>query len=280
MFLPSWVIAKEKGLVIGLIPEENIFRQVVKYRPLSSYLKEKLGIEVKFAILSQYGDVINRFVSRNLDGAMFGSFASVLANNKLGIEPLVRPVGLDGSSTVEGYIIVRKDSGIKSIEDLRGKRAVFVDKVTATGYIFPRAYLWENGIRDMEGFFSEYYFTGSHESIVYAVLDRRADVGAVKSRIFKRLIEKDPIIEEEIYILARSQPLPDTTLCIGNDISDDLKARLKGVLINMHNDPKGRDALRSLGASRFIEAKMTDFNNVMILIKKAGITLRSYNYAR
>jgi len=95
MFLPSGVIAQEKSLVIGLIPEENIFRQVVKYRPLSAYLKEKLGIEVKFTILSKYGDVIDRFTSRNLDGAMFGSFSAVLANNKLGIEPLVRPVGSD-----------------------------------------------------------------------------------------------------------------------------------------------------------------------------------------
>ena len=271
---------EREKLLIGLIPEENIFRQVIKHRPLAAYISEKLGIEVKFIILSKYGDIIDRFEQRELDGAFFGIFPAVLAHEKLGVEPLVRPVAMDGSTTSEGYLIVREDSGIKTIKDLTGKRAAFVDRASVTGYIFPVSLLRENGVANIDKYFAEYYFTGSQDSVVYAVLDGRADVGAVKSRIFNRLVQKDPIIKDEVRIIARSLSLPDTTLCLKTGISPELRRRLKELLLAIHQDPRGREVLKSMDALKFVEAGMPDFGNVVTLIKKAGIDLGTYKYER
>ncbi|MDP2167347.1 MAG: phosphate/phosphite/phosphonate ABC transporter substrate-binding protein [Thermodesulfovibrionales bacterium] len=274
---PKYLAANDK-LLIGLIPEENIFKQVEKHRPLEKYLSEKLNMKVKFIILSKYGDIIDRFTSRELDGAFFGIFTAALAHEKLGVVPLARPVGLDGSTTAEGYIIVRNDSGIKTVNDLRGKRAVFVDKATATGYIFTVAYLRERGIKNISGYFREYYFAGSQDSVVYAVLDGRADVGTVKSRIFKKLLDKDPTIKDELRILAKSMSLPDTTLCLKKDIDPDTRQKIKEALLNMHTDPRGKDVLRELEAARFKEAGMEDFKPVVKLLDNAGVNLKTYNY--
>lgn len=276
--LTPLLASAEEEFLIGLIPEENIFRQIKRHRPLAEYLSERLGTNVRFTILSKYGDIVDRFVSRNMDGAFFGIFTSVLAQEKLGVEPLARPVNPDGSTTARGYLIVRKDSGIKTAADIKGKRAVFVDKATATGYLFAVAYLREKGIEDLDGYFSEYYFTGSHDTAVYAVLDGRADVGTVKSRILEKLISKDPLIKDEILVLASSINLPDTTLCVRKDIPEELKQKLKDTLLTMHQDPKGIEVLEKLGDLRFVEAHRADFEVVTELAEKAGIDIKQYSY--
>lgn len=269
----------ENEFLIGLIPEENIFRQIQRHRPLAAYLSEKLGVTVKFTILSRYGDIVDRFTSRDMEGAFFGIFTAALAQEKLGVVPVARPMQMDGSTTARGYMLVRKDSGIMSFAGTRGKRAVFVDRATATGYIFALALLRENGFEGPSKYFSEHFFTGSHDSAVYAVLDGKADVGFAKSRILNKLSAKDPLIKDEIRIVAKSVDLPDTTLCIRRDIPDDFKKRLTDVLISMDKDAKGREVLKALGAQKFVEAKKGEFEAVMGLAGRAGIDLKNYGYS-
>ena len=109
-------------LLIGLIPEHNIFKQLERYDPLIRYLSERTGARIETKILSRYGNIIDNFSSAGLDGAFFGSFTYALAHEKLGVSVLARPVNLDGSSTYHGLIIVRKDSGIRTAAGQRDQR--------------------------------------------------------------------------------------------------------------------------------------------------------------
>ncbi len=261
-------------LLIGLIPEENIFRAMVKYRMLAEYLSGELGIEVRFTILSRYGDIIERFISRDLDGAFFGIYTSALAIEQLGVEPIVRPLKLDGSTTARGYLFTTRDSGIETLADMRGARAAFVDRATATGYIFAIAHLRENGIEDPETYFSDVFFTGSHESTIYAVVDGRAEVGAAKGRILEKLSTRDPVIRDDVLILAESGELPDNTLCISSSVDPIVKRRLKEIFLKLDKDPRGAEVLKALGFRKFVDASAEDFSSVRSLAEKAGVGIR------
>ncbi len=265
-------------ILIGLIPEENIFDQMDRHRPLAAYLSERLGIKVRMTILSRYGDIIDRFTDRRMDGAFFGSFTGVLAMDKLQVEPVARPVNLDGKSTVRSYIFAKKDSGINSAADMKGKRVVFVDKATVTGYLFAIAYLRENRVSDIGRYFKEYSFTGSHGSVIYSVLDNRADIGVVKSKAFNMMIEKDPAIEKELSVIAKSGELPDATLCLRKDLPAEIKFKIREILLNMDKDAKGMEVLRKFEALKFIPAAKEDYQLVFELVKKANIDIRSYRY--
>jgi phosphonate transport system substrate-binding protein len=275
LLFPLHASSEQKELLIGLIPEENIFKQMDRYRPLATYLSEKLGIKVRLTILSKYGDVIDRFASRGMDGAFFEAFTASLAMVKLNLEPIVRPINLDGTSTIKNYIFVRKDSEIRSVKDMKDKIVAFVDRA-ATGYVFAVAFFKENGIRDIDSYFREYYFTGSHDSAVYAVLDNRADIGSAGSRIYQRIIDKDPVVKDELHIITTSKELPDTTLCVRHDLYPELKLKIKEVLLNMDKDPEGAEVLKKFGALRFIGADKADFRPVFDLAKKAGIDIKRY----
>ena len=277
LFVPSKALSQNE-MLIGLIPEENIFNQMERYRPLADYLSGKIGVKVKLTILSRYGSIVDSFVTRKMDGAFFGIFTGVLAMEKLGVEPVARPLNLDGKSTVNSYIFVKKDSGIKTVKDMRGKRIVFVDKLTATGYLFAIAFLREKGVQDIDKYFGEYFFTGSHGSAVYSVLDNRADIGSAKSKVFNRMVEKDPAIKDELNIIAKSDEFPDTTLCIRKDFPAEIKTKIKQVLLNMDRDPEGNEILKKFGALKFIDADKKDFQPFFELAKKAGINIKNYRY--
>jgi len=270
--------AKEPTLLIGLIPEMNIFKQKQRFTLLGEYLSRKTGVKVEFTILSRYGNIIERFSKEKMDGAFFGSFTGALAIQKLGVVPLVRPVNLDDTSSYKGYIFTRKGSGIVTAADMKGKKMAFVDKATTAGYIFPLAYLRQHGITSLKGFFKEYYFTGSHDAAISAVLEKNADIGAAKNSVFDRVRKENSRVNEELVIIAESPWVPSNGLCVRKDLDISLNGKLKDALLNLHTDPEGEAVLKKFGAIRFIETTATDYQPVFQMAEKAGINLRTYNY--
>ncbi|MEK6527513.1 MAG: phosphate/phosphite/phosphonate ABC transporter substrate-binding protein, partial [Nitrospirota bacterium] len=165
---------EEHPLLIGLIPEQNVFKQLERYNPLADYLSKKIGRKIELKVLTRYGNIIDNFVSLGLDGAFFGSFTYTMAHAKLGVEVLARPLSIDGTSTYHGLIFARKDSGIKTAKDMKGKTFAFVDKATTAGYLLPIVYFKKNGIRNYKAYLKETYFTGTHDDAIYDVLNRKA----------------------------------------------------------------------------------------------------------
>jgi phosphonate transport system substrate-binding protein len=268
----------EKPLLIGLIPEQNIFKQVERYEPLADYLSKKCGIPIKLKILTRYGNIVSNFVSLDMDGAFFGSFTYALAHRKLGVEVLARPEGLDGRSTYHGLLFVREDSGIRTISDMKGKRFAFVDKATTAGYLLPLAYFKRHGVKDYKTYFRETYFTGTHEDAIYDVLNRRSDVGVAKNTVFKRISNTDSRITHELVILAKSPEVPENGLAVRKGFDDSLKRRLKEALLNMHNDPSGKDILKDFGARRFIATTNDDYEPVHKYAREINLNLATYDY--
>ena len=268
----------QQELLIGLIPEQNIFRQRERYNLLRTYLSGKLGITVNFTSLSRYGNIIDRFTAERMDAAFFGSFTYGLAHRQLGVEPLARPVNLDGTSTYHGYLFVRRDSGIKKAADMKGKRFAFVEHATTAGYLFPLAFFRSSGIADPQQFLGQTFFAGSHDAAVLAVLNREADIGAAKNTIYEQLTGENPRIEQELIILATSGVVPQNCLAVRKDLDPDLKAELKHALLEMDKDPEGAEVLRKFGARSFVETVDQDYAYLYTLAGQVGIDLKTYNY--
>lgn len=269
---------KREKVLIGLIPELNIFKQKARFRLLGEYLGRKIGVPVQFTILSRYGNILESFEAGKMDGAFFGSFTGALAIERLGVVPLARPVNLDGTSTYHGFLFVRKDSGIRTVEQMRGKRMAFVDRATTAGYLFPLAWLRERGVERPDGFFSDYFFTGSHDAAIAAVLDRKADVGAAKHSVWNRVRLLNARVEKELVILAESRRVPSNGLCVRKDMEPDLREAFRRALLDLEGDPEGTRVLAEFGALRFIQTTAEDYAPVAEMARAVGIDLARYVY--
>ena len=267
-----------KSLVIGLLPEMNVFRQKRRFDALAAYLSQRMGIEVRLTILSIYGNIIDRIKHEAVDGAFLGSFTGALAISQLDVLPLVRPINMDGTSTYYGLIFVRRDSNIRTAADMKGKTLALVEKATTAGYVFPLAWFKQQGIDNFSTYFSEYFFTGSHDGAIDAVLNKTADVGAAKNTVYELIEKTNPRIAEELMVLANSPRVPSNALCVRKGLDQKYVKQLKDLLLNLHLDPGGLEVLRQLGAKRFVETGSEDYLPVFELANEAGIDINSYSY--
>jgi phosphonate transport system substrate-binding protein len=249
-----------------------------RYEPLASYISKRIGVKIKLKVLPRYGNIINNFVIEGMDGAFFGSFTYSMAHAKLGVEVLARPENGEGISSYHGLIIVRKDSLIKTAEDMRGKRFAFVDKATTAGYLLPLAYFKEHVIGNYKSYLKETYFAGTHEDVIYDVLNKKADIGAAKNTVFDRLAKTDERIKKELLILEKSPDVPENGLAVRKDLDNSLKIKLRESLLNMHNDAAGKDVLSKFGARRFIETTDKDYGPVFKYANEIGLNLSVYDY--
>jgi phosphonate transport system substrate-binding protein len=270
--------AQTNSITIGLLPEMNVFMQHQRFLPLSTYLSDNLGIEVKLTILSRYGNIIQRIKEQQIDAAFLGSFTGALAISQLRVEPLARPINMDDTSTYFGQIFVRKDSGIKTVAEMQGKSLALVERATTAGYVFPLAWLKKNGVGDIATYFSAYHFYGSHDATIDAVLVGKADVGAAQNTIYDRMRAANPRIDQELDILASSPRVPSNGLCVRPDIDELHKAKLKDLLLSLHHNPQGLEVLKKLGTKRFVETSREDYQPVLDLAVEAGIDMKNYKY--
>lgn len=263
---------------IGLIPEHNIFDQKKRYEPLLAYLSQQSGVSLQSVILRRYGNIIENFSQQKLDGAFFGSFTGAMAIKTLNVEPLARPQYVNGASTYYGMVFVRKGSNIRTAEDMRNKRMVFVDRATTAGYLLPLSYFKSLGIDDYSSWFSETYFSGTHEDAIYDVLNGLADIGAAKNTVFYRLAESDQRIIEELEILKTSPHVPANGLAMLKDIPEELKQRLLKTMLTMHQNSEGRKILDGLRIERFISTSAEDYQPVLDYAESIGLDLSNYKY--
>jgi phosphonate transport system substrate-binding protein len=266
-------------LLIGLLPEQDIFKQVARYEPLARYLSNQIGAKISLTVVPSYEQILGSFTSQNMDAVFFGGFTYILAHTRLGVEVLARPIGLNGTSTFRGVIFVRKDSKIRSVPDMQGKRFAFVDRGSASGYLLPLAY-FKKGNVNYKTYLKESYFAGTHEDAIYDVLDRKADIGAAKSTELERLSAKDARIKNDLLVLSESSEMPETSLAVRRDLDGSLKEALKAALLSMHTDPEGARILKEFGARQFIETRDSDFEPVYEYARNIGLDLRTWEITR
>ena len=268
----------EKTLSIGLLPEHNIFKQIRRYEPVTNYLAKKTGVQIRLRILTYRDNVIENFQFLKLDGAFFGSFSYVLAHAQLGVTVLARPEYPDGTSSYHGIIFVRKDSGIRTVRQMQGKRLALVARATTAGYLFPSIFLKRAGVRNPAAFFKEIYNAGTHEGTIDDILARKADVGVSKNTVYNRFAADNPRVNRELLILGKSDDVPENALALRQGIEESLKMRLVNALITMHEDSEGAKVLKAFGARRFIVTTDADYRPVATYTRELGIDLTGFKF--
>ncbi len=224
-------------LKFGFTPVLSETEMRAEFEPLMTYLSGALGQKVRLYIAKDYGDLRTQMENGSVDIGSFSPFAYVDAAKGGKIRIIAQSI-IEGSATYRGIIVVRKNRGLKSIADLKGKRFAFVDPKSASGYVYPRAMLIEKRINP-ETFFKETIFAGSHDKVIAAVLEGRVDAGAIYDGALG-VAKRSGIPVESLVTLASSDPIPHDAIAVRIGLDETVAKRIQSALINLDKSGAGR----------------------------------------
>ena len=261
------------GITLALTPSKDPTLLQEAGTALAQELGKRLDLPIKLYVAADYAGVIEALRSQTVDLAFVHPVAYVLANREARARILVKSVR-GGSAFYTARFFVLKDSGLKTVEDLRGKTIAFVDPASTSGYIYPMVFLMKRGLvkgRDPKTFFKDAVFSGAHDAVLNALLRRQVDAAVSYPHAPDTLI-KDPAQREHLTFIAETPPIPNDGACVREGLAPDLVQRLKTALLSL-NDPVGKPILKRLYAvDGLAEAADADFDPVREAVDLLGLT--------
>lgn len=147
-----------------------------RFAHFAELLGKRSKLDVALFEASSYDEVMSAVKSGYVDVAWLAPLPFLALEQKGAVVPLVH-LHRGGSATYRSVIVVRADSTLASIKDLRGRRAAWGERHSASGFVVPRVALARLGL-DPRTAFSEQRVCRSHESLLRAVTMGRSDFGA------------------------------------------------------------------------------------------------------
>ncbi len=159
---------------IGILGGENAQDRLNSNECLRKYTEELLGVPTKLFAPADYNGVMQGLLGGTIDLAWLGpsAYAAVYIENPDAVEPILVKVNTDGSFGYYAIGFARADSGIKSLDDMKGKKFAFGDPNSGSGYLIPRIEIEDAGYSLKPGeFFSDVVFSGGHEQSIVGVVN-------------------------------------------------------------------------------------------------------------
>ncbi|MFA9240465.1 MAG: phosphonate ABC transporter substrate-binding protein [Candidatus Paceibacteria bacterium] len=246
----------------GVIPVAGSTSMKENFGNLTEYLSKKLGIKVELQLAGDYTGVITGMQHKHIDVAYFGPKSYVEAHTRANAEALVMEV--DAESGLPGYkgiIITKKDSGLNTLEDIKGKTWAFTSSQSTSGTLVPMVMFSKTGINPQE-YFSKVLYSGGHEASILSIKAGKVDAASTNDLDYNRGLGK-AWNEKDFNIIWTSDLIPGSPMAARADLPASLKTAIKDAFLS-YNDKDGLDKLKIKG---YVESNDSIYNPVRELIE-------------
>lgn len=265
-------------ITIGLTPggdPEVIKKQALE---LAKDIQSEFNIPVEIYMSTDYSGLTSAMKSKKVDFAFFSSLTFVQAEKDAGAKVLLKKVWSE--PYYFSTIVVRQDSKIKSVNQLKGKKIAFVDKNSTSGYLYPQVMLKKNGMDNSQ--FSEITYSGNHAHSIELLEQKKVDAAAVFTDDEKgnagawTKFAKDKKIKFNTVWL--SEPIPTDPFCVRKDFYESypkLTHSLMFLLIDIFAQNKSTKKYSEvLGAHELMPATSKQYDPVREMVKSLNLEVK------
>ncbi|MFC4667191.1 phosphonate ABC transporter substrate-binding protein [Seohaeicola nanhaiensis] len=277
--------AKITEFNIGLLGGENAQDRLNSNECLRAYAEEALGVPVKLFAPADYNGVIQGLLGGTLDMAWLGSsgYAATYLQNPDAVEPVLVKANLDGSYTYHSIGFARKESGIKSLADVKGKKFGFGDPNSTSGYLIPSIEIPQITGASMEPgkYFGEVVFTGGHEQTIVAVAHGDIDAGVTwadglgnwedgyNSGALRKAVDAGLVNMNDMVEIWKSKPIPEGPVVLKKSLPQDVKVKMTELVQNMINVDKDCTYGMAAGETAGFVPITHDYYETIIEVRRA-----------
>jgi phosphonate transport system substrate-binding protein len=285
--LASGVHAEDlKEFRIGILGGENEADRLRNFQCMVDKLPAAIGVEkVSLFPAADYDGVIQGLLGGTLDYAELGAsgYAKIYLSNPTAVEPILTTVQTDGAKGYYSIMVARKDAGIKTVADLKGKKLGYADPDSTSGYLVPLVTLPEALGAPVDQVVASTGFGGGHENLVLEVLKGTFDAGTTfgsgvgdfkdgyTSGNLRKMVDKGVLNMDDLVEVWKSPLIPNGPVVVRTSMNDDMKTKFKQFMVDLpKSDPACFSAVQGGDFSGFTEVNV-DFYKPIIDARKATI---------
>ena len=263
---------EKNPIVMSFVPSGDTQEIIASGDKLAEMMSEKTGLVIKAEVGTDFAATREAMGAGKAHIGWLNTFNYVLASEKYDIDVGLVTVRF-GSNSYKGQINVHVDSGIDSLDDLKGKVMCWVDPNSTSGYIIPRIMLMANGV-DPDSDFSKSIEAGSHNNVVTQVYNGECDAGATYADARGSIEEDVPDVKDKVVVLAETTDIPNDSVSFAKDLPADLRAKIVASLLEIAGTEEGVEALESLySIAGLQEADDSFYDGFRADLSKAGIDI-------
>jgi serine/threonine-protein kinase len=270
-YVETVVVDTQKPIRFGITPALGVDAARMQGDRIATWLKKRFDREVRPVIVGDYQSLVDAICEGEVDFAWMPPVSFVRAAERgVGVVALAQRYG---RPTYESAIVVRVDSPILSLEELRGRTIAYVDRESASGYLFVADLIarevGRNALKDA-------LFQGSHKAVIDAVQRKWVDAGAtfvvrdaaghVTRAGFLDLAADDQI---QLRMLATTPAIPCDAIVHRPGLATGLVDRLARTLVDVDGDTEGVAVLQDVfGSSGMMRADLRIYDAVRAAMQR------------
>jgi len=234
------ISSSQTPLVMGVFPRRSAKLTFEMFSPLAKHLSAELGRPVRLETSANFKDFWDGVSTLRYDIVHYNQYHYIRSHKKLGYDVIAMNEEF-GRTTISGSIDVRRDSNVKSIQDLKGQKIVFGGGPKAMmSYIMPTHLLRQAGLKADD---YQEAFAKTPPNAILSTYFKQSEAAGVGDTVLQLPSVKSKCDTTKLRHLVVGEPIPHLPWAVSGNISAALKSKLQSVLINMSKVDNGQQIL-------------------------------------
>ncbi|SEM17583.1 phosphonate transport system substrate-binding protein [Mesobacillus persicus] len=251
---------------IGMIPDQNAAEINRGMEDFAKDLAEKTGFNVEFVPSVDYAALVTAFERGEIQLAWFGGLTGVQARNLVPEAEAIAQRPID--EKFESVFVAQADSGIESLEDLKGKTLTFGSESSTSGHLMPRYFMMESGVNPNEDLDGNPNYSGSHDKTYKLVESGAFQAGALNISVWEAAVAEGNVDTNKVTAFYTTPEYYDYNWTV-NKMDEETKATLKEAILSMKAGDN--EVMDLLSAEKFIETKNENYSAIEEVAKELEI---------
>jgi len=265
---PAPAAFAEDELLMGIFPRRNAQMTVTAFKPMATYLSERLGRKVKVVTAKNFPTFWNNVKQQKYDIVHFNQLHYIESHQQFGYQVIASNIEF-GSDTIKGAIVVRKDSGINTLADLKGRKILFGGgKKAMIAYVVNISLLQDAGMSDTDYVWE---FAKNPPNATISVYHKQADAAGIGDIGLKiPVLKKMGVDTSELKVIATSDALPHLPWAVKGDIDEKLRDQIQSYMLDLNSISGGKVILKSAKLTGIKKVSDKDYDVCREIIKRVS----------
>lgn len=247
---------------VGIHPLHNPRRLLELYGPVVEAINATMpDVDLQLEASRNYEEFEKKLYSGQFDFAMPNPYQTVRALGR-GYRVIAK---MADDQEFRGLILVRRDGGIDTVRDLKGKAVAYPAATALAATLLPQQYLQAHGL-DVKSDIQNLY-VGSQESSILNVLRGHVAAAATWPPPWKAFVAEHPELAAQLEVKWQTAPLVNNSWMARRDLPPELVQRFTRALIALKDTDAGRRLLARLPVSAMEPASDATYQPVQAFLR-------------